>query len=435
MLKRLIFTLGLVSITSAQTPNPIELQSVLERLDKLEAENARLRDEIRELRTELTAPAPPAERLDVQESRTAELEQTKVAASQRFPLSLTGMLLFNAYSNGQNSGGAQNPGTASQNRATPNQGGSLRQTVLGLKFNGPDLPGGGKASGSLYMDFFAGTAAPNNNLLRIRIATIDLAWKNTTLSVGQDKPVISPREPVSLAQVGISPLTAAGNLWFWNPQIRLEHRIGLTPNSGLVAQGGVFQTTENYPGTLPQQYAGTLARSRPSYEGRFEYFHETGKRRVELAPGFHAGTTRVAGSSLSSRIASVDWMFRPASFIELTGEAFRGTSVAGLGSLQGFNVSASGVANAVHTHGEWGQLALTPAGRFSFHTYLGQQANRAADLPANAVMRNFVYAGNVMYKFAPNVMGAFEASQARTDFLGAGMRINNHYDLALAYLF
>ena len=161
------------------------------------------------------------------------------------------MLLFNAFANGKSSGGGQDPAAASLSQGPAASGASLRQTVLGLRFNGPNLPGGGKASGSLYMDFFAGTSAPFNNLLHLRIATLDLAWKNTTISVGQDKPLISPREPSSLAQVGISPLTAAGNLWDWQPQVRIEQRFALGESGGLRAQAGIYETSESYPGTLP----------------------------------------------------------------------------------------------------------------------------------------------------------------------------------------
>ena len=49
-----------------------------------------------------------------------------------------------------------------------------------------------------------------NQLFRLRLATVDFAWKNTTFTVGQDKPLMAPREPDSLAQVGVSPLTGAG---------------------------------------------------------------------------------------------------------------------------------------------------------------------------------------------------------------------------------
>jgi len=40
-----------------------------------------------------------------------------------------------------------------------------------------------------------------------------------------------------------------------------------------------------------------------------------------------------------------------------------------------------------------------------------------------------------MYKLAPNVITAFELSQLRTMYFGLGDRLNNHYDLAIGYLF
>ena len=420
-----------------------DVQKILDRLDKLESENRQLLDEIHQLRSQLTdaktpatTAAPPSdERLAVQESRTSDLEQSKVSASQRFPVSLTGALLFNAFDNGRNGGGAQYPETASLTSAPAADGGSVRQTILGLKFHGPDLPGGGKASGSLYMDFFAGTSAPANNLLRIRTATLDLSWRNFTITVGQDKPIISPRDPSSFAQVGVSPLTSAGNLWDWNPQVKIEQRFSFGENTGLKAQAGVYETTESYSPTLPAEYSGTLDRSRPAYQGRFGFFHGNDKRRVEIAPGFSVGSTHVAGTSLQSRIASLDWLVRPFPLLEFSGEAFNGKDVAGLGALPGFNILASGAALAVHSHGEWGQIALFPVPKLSFHFYAGEQYNRASDIAASGIRRNFIYAGNIMYKLAPNVLAALELAQVRTQYLGSVIRLNNHYDLALAYLF
>ena len=197
-----LYLLALLMPFPAAPQSSPDMQKILERLDKLEGENQKLLDEIRELRGELrsarspeqpgnaaasavlTAPPAVTERLDVQESRTAELEQSKVAASQRFPISLTGMLLFNAFMNGRNGGSNQYPVAAGSNASPVTDGAGVRQTIVGLKFNGPDLPGGGKASGSLYMDFFGGTSFPGNNLFHIRTAALDLNWKNFTVSVG-----------------------------------------------------------------------------------------------------------------------------------------------------------------------------------------------------------------------------------------------------------
>ena len=78
-------------------------------------------------------PNPPAEeRLQVQERRTEELAETKVQASRRLPLSITGMLLFNAYMNTRFSGAQEFPTVASSNAVPRTAGGTARQTVLGL---------------------------------------------------------------------------------------------------------------------------------------------------------------------------------------------------------------------------------------------------------------------------------------------------------------
>ncbi len=416
-----------------------DLQKTLERLDRLEQQNQELMAEIRQLRAELQKPAEPpapplAERMDVQESRTAELAQTKIESSRKFPIALTGMLLFNAFHNGRNGGGLQYPVTAGLTPSPASTGASFRQTVLGLKFNGPDLPGGGKAEGSFYMDFWAGTSSPSNHLLHIRLATLDLAWKNTTVTVGQDKPIVAPREPTSLAQVGLAPLTAAGNLWDWQPQARIEQRFAFSENSGLRAQAGVYQTSEVFPANAPAAFASTLERARPAYQGRFELYTGTGAARYEIAPGFSFSDSHVAGTSASSHLVTLDWLAHPNKLIEFTGAAFHGTNAAGLGGLrQPFTVTATGAVLPVRVDGGWGQVTLFAAPRLSFHLYGGEERDRGTG--PGSVSGNLTYAGNAIYKLAPNVLAALELSQTRTAYVSSGTRLNNHYDLALAYLF
>ena len=431
----------------------VDMQRILDRLDQLEKQNQELRAEIQELRSELNpAPAtttaatttpPPslAERADVQESRTAELAQSKVGTTQRMPVSLTGMVLFNAFHNGANGGTQEVPITAQLNPTTGSNGATFRQTVIGLRFNGPDLPGGGKASGSAYFDFWGGTSAPSNNLFRVRLATIDLTWKDTTVTVGQDKPIVAPGEPMSLAQVGLSPLTGAGNLWNWQPQARVEQRFHFTDQSGLTAQAGVYETAEVYPTTAPTAFAGSLQTLRPAFESRLVLYHSARNQGVEtkhfeIAPGVHVSNTHVAGQTVNSRLGTLDWLIKPANLIAFSGAFFTGTDAAGLGGLrQGFTFLPTGAVIPVHATGGWSQLALFPADRLSFHIYGGEEQDRASDLVANSIHSNFVYAGNAIFKLAPNVLAALEISQTRTSYTTSGIRINNHYDLALAYLF
>lgn len=444
-LTALVVAISLTPVAKAQ-PSP-DIQKVLDRLDRLENENQKLLDEIHALRAELesskSAPVPAvasaalspptvAERLDVEESRTAELAQSKVETSQRSPVSLTGMLLFNAFTNGRYGGTTLNdPVAASPVAGARTSGATLRQTIIGLQFHGPDLVGGGKASGTLYMDFFGGSNSPSNNNVRLRVATLNLDWKNTSIVAGQDKPLVAPREPNSLAQMGISPLTAAGNLWNWEPQLRIEQRFHFSETSGLTAQAGVYQTAEVFSGNAP-----VPERVRPGYEGRIQFFGEAAGMRFEIAPGVHVSQTHVGGVSVPSRIGTLDWLVKPASQVEFTGAFFQGENVASLGSLrQGFTIFSSNSTVPVHATGYWVQVSLFPTARGTIHVYAGEELDRRADLVQGNIRTNFVYAGNFMYKLAPNVVAAIELSQTRTAFIGPGLRLNNHYDLALAYLF
>jgi len=433
----------------AQTSD--EFKQILDRLSRLEEQNRNLASEVHALREQLAtshaasdaavpptttaAPQPPNnERLDVVENRVQEQAQTKVEASQRLPIKLTGTFLFNAFLNGRYSDDQQYPTTAQSTAGPGSSGASFRQSVIGLQFDGPTWAGA-KIGGAAYADFFSGSSASLNHIVRLRIATLDLAWKNTTLTFGQDKPIIAPREPNSLAQLGVSPLTGAGNLWLWQPQARIEQRIAFGEYAGLKAQVGIFQTAEGAT-AVPVQYLPTQARGRPGWEGRFEFWRDFGKhRRIEIAPGFHYSTSHVAGESVPSNIFSVDWLIAPFSKLDFSGAFFQGRNVAGLGSLrQGYSFFGDEIV-AIHATGGWAQISVPATSRLTFNVYSGQEADRARDLIAGAIHRNLVTAGNVVYRFAPNVLGSFEVSQTRTEYFMLGNRLNNHYDLALAYLF
>jgi hypothetical protein len=433
------------SLTAQQ---PAELNAVIDRLDRLEAQNRELMAEIRALRLQLAAsqPAPPeivpqtaetealpqplAERVEVTERRIADLDQSKISSEHRLPVSLTGMLLFNTFLNGKGSGGVDNPVVVPPNGGQASGGATFRQSVIGLKVDGPGLIGGGKVTGAIYMDFFGGGTGLNQTV-RLRVATLDATWKNTTLGLAFDKPIIAPREPDSLAQVGVSPLTAAGNLWLWQPQVRVEQRISLTEQAGLRAQFGVYQTAESGTGLT----APDLARARPGYQGRFEFWAKSGSRRIEFAPSFHVSSTRVLGQSVPSRIVSIDWLIRPAARVDFTGAFFHGENTGVIGGLrQGVNV-INGQARAVGATGGWAQFTFRATRRATFNLYGGQEDDRNRDLNLGAVGKNQGYGANIIYRLGSNILTSFESSQVRTTYLGSKTVINPHYDLAFAYLF
>lgn len=444
-----IFVVLLIS-PHLRAQNEAGLPQILERLERLEQQNRALAEEVESLKRQLAgrtvAPATPLEdRLSVQEKRTEELAQAKVGASQHLPISITGMVLFNSFLNSRFNGAQDNPTTASLNAVPRTGGGTLRQTVIGLRFQSPNTVLGAQINGAFYLDFFAnppredsdrGISVNLNRLARLRVATVEMDWGSTLVMVGQDKPIISPREPNSLAQMGVSPLTNAGNPWLWQPQVRVEHQWKLATNTSFRGQLGVFQTAES-AAILPTEFEPTLESSRPGWEGRFALRHALGEGRyLELAPGFHLSTTHVAGTSVPSRVYSFDWSMAPVERIEFSGMFFGGQNTANLGTLrQGFKIISLGNVVPVRSLGGWAQISFTATPRLTFNLYSGQQDDRDRDLNAGGVGKNFAYAGNALYRIAPNVILGFEMIQIRTSYVGVGKRLNNHYDLALAYQF
>ena len=431
------------------------MQRIQQRLDSLEQQNRELMQELRELKKDLqaarggapsTAPAtagqpepataPPLEdRVAVNEARTAEQAQSKVEASQKFPISINGMLLFNAFSNSHL---PSNPGATYELLSGPSRdGATVAQSMLGFAFQGPQLPGGGRVNGSLTMDFYGaytsgGTTQTERNVFRLREADLSFDWKNRTISVGQYKPLIAPLSPSSMAEVAIPALSGAGNLWLWVPQVRYEERIHLDANNGITAQGALLQTNEQYA-ALPAEYSGSLAGSRPALEGRFAYWHKFGDvRKFEIAPGFHVSNTHVHGQTVPSRIGSVDWSITPLSKIQFTGTFYKGQNVASLGSLgNGFTFRPDDSVRPVHTSAGWAQVSLPVTRRLTFNVFAGLEDDNGG----TGIIRNWTYAANAMYHLGPNVVVSFEALQMQAKYVSGSHLVVDHYDLGVAYLF
>ena len=438
----ILFSLLWSAALSAQTPP--DMSAIAERLDRLERANRAMAEEIQALHVELAAahaePAAPvtalAEKVDVQGQRIEEQAQTKVEATQRFPIGITGMALVNAFVNSKQNGGNDYPTAASAAAGTDRGGATVRQSTIGLEYHGPQTFLGGNIHGSLTMDFYQG-AAPLQEWIRLRTAIIQMDWATRNIKVGVDKPIFNPREPDSLAQVGVSPLTGAGNLWLWMPQVRLEQDVSLGASSGLRAQVGAVETHETNP-YVPAPAGGKIESLRPGVEGRVEAFHKLdANRRLEIAAGFHTSRTHAGGYSIPSNLVSLDWFFNPWRRVEFSGAFFSGQNVSNLGTgavNQGYYVFNDG-AEAINSRGGWGQFTIHAVRRLDFHLFTGQQDYQAGELRQGSVGRNLLFGGNLFFRVAPNVLLGPEITQTRTFYLGQGLRINNHYDMAFAYLF
>ena len=444
-------------VTPVRAQSASTLDAVVQRLDQLERQNAELREQVGLLRQELDSfkqPGPDGtpptlariealeEKVEVNAGRLSEQEQVKVEGSQRAPLRVTGMALFNAYANGRHAA-PDYPGIARINRGSINSGGTSRGTVFGFAFDSPEAVLGGQLHGSVLLDLFGDTGSSQQVLVphpRLKFASIQGQWKTRSILMGQDRMIFAPREPNTLARTN-APLAGQGNLYGYRPQVRFEQKIGLGANQDVRAEIGVVETFEHQP-MVQSQFASTLELRRPALEGHFQFGHRLDSdRRFEIASGFHWSTTHIAGTSIPATIFSVDGVVDPVRWLELTGFAYTGknTGKTSGSNFVGFTIlrPSSGQIQAIPVRewGGWVQATFRATPRLSVNLQHGLIDPNDDDLLATAVSKNRAYLANTYYRIAPNVIGGFEVAQVRTRYKAGQHPQNNHFDLYLAYMF
>ena len=431
---KLVMCVLLPAAAWAQQPS---LERVVEQLNQLQRENQRLTEELEKLRrqvAQLQAAPSVTEKLDVVSQRVEDLATSKVETAQKFPLELSGLVLFNAYSYDGHTGGAELPLVGQTGVRQHSAGGTLRNTQIALTYSGPKALGA-QVSGRLQLDFFGGSLNIQNHLARIRTGDISFDWASRSLTVAVARPIFSTRDPDSLSQLGVPLLANSGNLWLWAPQVRFEQRVKFTESTGLRARIGVYQTNETLAG-VPAGIA--YSPSRPALQGRFELFHNTaGGRRFEFAPGFHLSRSLLAGTGVTSYAATVDWLVPVAPRLDWSGFAFTGQDLSGLGvaGLRQAFAFRQGIPLAVRGRGGWTQATLHATDRVDLNLIAGLHDDFNRDLAANGIGRNLSYGANLRLHLAPNVVLGPEILQIRTTYRQSGIRLINRYDLALGYLF
>src|SRR5881296_2807508 len=225
----------------------------------------------------------------------------------------TGTVLLNGFYNSARTNNSDVPVFADTD-ATGVTGGSatMRQTRLGVLVTDPEVLGG-SFSGEIDIDFFGGQqpAAGNRTfpLVRLRRAAGTVQWTHVRLMLGQETPLVSDRNPRSLAGVGVPDFSLAGNLWFWIPQARITWEYGYTLR--LAIQGAALAPISGTQGLLNTQPDSGERSSRPYLEGRVRLSWGPIDDPSAVAIGGHIGWLRgfdsLSGDSvLTSRAVTFD---------------------------------------------------------------------------------------------------------------------------------
>ena len=345
---------------------------------------------------------PPAEKLQAEvetlkeqvEINTAQIKehaQTKVESDSRFRIKLTGMILANTFLNTKDSSLNDVPLVAPPPGIPINKnnvGASLRQSRLGFQLAGPRLSqklGSARISAETEFDFWGGSGSAVLGSFRILTASVRLEWEKTSLIVGQRGPMISPRNPTSLAALWFAPFTGAGNLWQWRPQIIAEHRVKIGDSSELQLQGGMMMP-------FGENVQNAVIEGGPGYESRLAFSHALDTdRNLEIGFGgyFHRRPFSF-GRNVNSYALTTDWAIPLGSRFELSGEAYLGRAN-NLGEPSGSQndrlYAVTGLLSnpvtqirGVYATGGWSQLSFKARQNLDFNFAYGQEDPRNRDI-------------------------------------------------------
>lgn len=268
-------------------------------------------------------------------------DQTKLESSSKYPIHVSGLILFNSFINRGSVDNIDLPEVALSNQGNTigngSAGASFRQTILGLEGYGPRVAGA-QTSANVDLDFFGGLAyasyGTSAGLVRLRTASINLDWSNDSIQAGMVAPLISPLSPSSYATVAVPALAGAGNLWAWSPQLRYMHQIPLQSGRRLQLEFGLrdtaaagYSTNELYRSPSPGE-----ASKQPGYESRVSYGTFTGEHPLQIGlSGYYSRQSYFGNESVDSWAVTTDWRVPLGNSIEISGEGYRGRALGSLG--------------------------------------------------------------------------------------------------------
>src|SRR6185437_13229031 len=396
----------------------------------------------------------------------AEQYQTKVESASRYRVRLSGVAVFNLFSNFGTVNSVDIPSIAEETppgQTHGSSGATFRQSQLGLSVMGPDWAGA-HTRGDLQFDFAGGFPnTPNGDtfgLARLRTGTVRLDWANTSLIGGQDAPLFSPLSPTSVATLATPSLAYMGNLWTWVPQLRVEHRVALSETSNFAFSAGVLDSVTGEPpsGTFyrgPQ--AGESSRQ-PGYSTRMAWTARVfGQDMTFGAGGYYGRQDWGFRRNVDSWAGTADWTIPLGSLFSVQGEFYRGRGLGGFGAAGDRSVVFTGPPSASTSQvrgldviGGWSQLKFKPESKLEFNGGFGLDNPFAYELRDFAygqsspygqyyldagLARNSGYVFNTIYRPRSDLLFSLEYRQIRTFEINARKQHAGQVNLVMGVLF
>jgi hypothetical protein len=393
------------------------------------------------------------EQQEMQQSEIATHEQTKVESASRFPVKLTGLILMNGFLNSSPVDVIQAPTVAGTGPGTA--GFSLRQSVLGLDARGPHVFAATSAA-DVRVDFFGnpgqGSYASGGGTARLRTAHAELAWEAARAFVELDRPILNPNAPASLTAIAEPALAWSGNLWNWTSQAGAEYRFVPTGSSRIVVQGALADVSDppsfRTGATTPPSASLAEQSRRPGGEARLGFGHGDKTTGLQVGVGGYLSPHRQGSDfSFNAWAATLDYLVPVSKYFELSGSAYRGSALGGLGGgafkdyVWRFTDDSY---HALDDVGGWSQLKVRAGERLEFNVAYGLDNAFVREVRPYLTVgsgyyqnlaRNSTFTSNLVYSPSAYTLFSVEYRRIDSSLAVGGPSLANVYGVAAGYRF
>lgn len=396
----------------------------------------------------------------MQETQITTLDQSKVESASKYPIRLSGMVLFNGFVNTRRVDAAATPSVALSGSGST--GVSARQTILGLDIDGMHVLGA-RTHGDIRLDMNASASGSGYTgsyaigLVRLRTAHLDLNWSKRHAFFALDRPLISPETPSSLTAVAVPALAWSGNLWAWNPQAGLSFDAFATSRGSLRAETALIDAADPPPlfsttnsGSYTPPSTGELSRW-PGIESRIAFETPDVESGARFGVGGFFAPHRTSNSffRFDSWAGTADFRIPASRFMQFSGSAYWGSALGGLGAgaykdYVASNVNGEHYYRALDDRGGWVQWKQKTGERLEFNEAFGIDNVPAGQLRPYAIAtpvsdynlaRNRTFTGNVIYSPSAYLLFSLEYRRIMSSFVTAPSAFSDVIGVAAGYKF
>lgn len=396
----------------------------------------------------------------MQETQIATLDQSKVESASKYPVRLSGMVLFNGFVDTRRVDAAATPSVALSGSGST--GLSARQTIVGLDIDGPHVLGA-RTHGDVRLDMSASASGSGYTgsyafgLVRLRTAHLDLNWNRTHAFFALDRPLIAPETPSSLTAVAVPALAWSGDLWAWNPQAGLSYNSFTSGRGSLRMQAALIDTADppqlfstTNSSSYPPPSTAELSRW-PGIESRiaFEGADEESGARFGVSGFFAPHRTSNSFFTFNSWAGALDFRVPASRFMQLSGSTYWGSALGGLGGgaykdYVARYINGGYYYRALDDRGGWVQWKQKTGERLEFNEAFGidnvpagQLRPYAITTPVNVynLTRNRTFTGNVIYSPSAYLLFSLEYRRIMSSYVTAPSTFSDVIGIAAGYKF